>query len=117
MAGRCPVIGKKIWSWEQETKSAMGTLVEWTTRFTMLAKLDYKDSDYACLNYTNKLAALQEMLRRSLANDRGKEMTYHNIISGLAEVKIYFCDPRSPRSVQIKIPMNSWGKIFKKEQI
>jgi transposase, IS30 family len=77
-------------------RSAMGTLVERTTRFTMLVKLDYKDSDYTCLSYANKLGELPEMLRRSLTYDRGKELTYHSIISNLAGVKVYFCDPHSP---------------------
>ena len=77
-------------------KRAMGTLVERTTRFTMLVKLDYKDSDYTCLSYANKLGCLPRMLPRSLTYDRGKELTYHNIITGLARVKIYFCDPHSP---------------------
>ena len=49
-------------------KSAMGTLVERTTRFTMLVKLDYKDSDYTCLSYANKLGILPDMLPRSLCN-------------------------------------------------
>jgi transposase, IS30 family len=77
-------------------KSAMGTLVERTTRFTMLVKLDYKESDYTCLSYANKLSGLPEMLRRSLTYDQGKELTYHSIISNLAGVKVYFCDPHSP---------------------
>jgi IS30 family transposase len=97
------VDGRKIpGHWEGDlimgagNKSAMGTLVERTTRFTMLVKLDYKDSDYTCLSYANKLGALPEMLRQSMSYDRGKELTCHNIITGLTKVKIYFCDPHSP---------------------
>lgn len=97
------VDGRKIpGHWEGDlimgagNKSAMGTLVERTTRFTMLVKLDYKDSDYTCLSYANKLGDLPEMLRRSLTYDRGTELTYHSIISNLAGVKVYFCDPHSP---------------------
>lgn len=76
-------------------KSLMGTLVERTTRFMLSVKLDYKESDCTCLSNANKLNEFPQILCRSLTNDRRSELTEHEIIESLAEVKIYFCDLQS----------------------
>jgi IS30 family transposase len=94
--------------------SAIGTLVERTTRFTMLLHLPPM-SGYArgaCIKngpamagrgaeavrdaIAGKITSLPEQRRKSLTWDQGAEMTQHlklRIQTGLA---IYFCDPRSP---------------------
>jgi IS30 family transposase len=95
-------------------RSAIGTLVERSTRFTMLIHLPREDgfgviprtkngpplAGYGAVAMKNALAAtittLPEQLRRSLTWDRGKEMSAHaqfKIETGLA---VYFADPHSP---------------------
>jgi len=95
-------------------RSAMGTLVERTTRFTMLLHLPpmpghglgHRDKHGPALAghgaeavrdaIAAKIATLPVQLRKSLTWDQGTEMAQHaqlRIDTGLA---IYFCDPRSP---------------------
>ena len=95
-------------------KSAIGTLVERTSRFTMLLHLPPMDG-HGTIEPTKNgpplaghgaeavrdaiaatIGALPEQLRRSLTWDQGSEMAQHaqlRIDTGLA---IYFCDPHSP---------------------
>ncbi|MFL9921631.1 IS30 family transposase [Paraburkholderia fungorum] len=94
--------------------SAIGTLVERTTRFTMLLHLPPMPGHNSGARVKNgpalaghgaeavrnaiaaKIAMLPEHLRKSLTWDQGAEMAQHaqlQIDTGLA---IYFCDPRSP---------------------
>lgn len=93
--------------------SAIGTLVERTTRFTMLLHLPRMDghgqprvkNGPALAGHGAKavrdaiassIARLPEQLRRSLTWDQGSEMAEHvklRVDTGLA---IYFCDPKSP---------------------
>jgi IS30 family transposase len=95
-------------------KSAIGTLVERTTRFTMLLHLPPMDGHAQPHRVKNGpplaghgaeavrdeiarvIALLPETLRRSLTWDQGAEMAQHaqlRVDTGLA---IYFCDPHSP---------------------
>jgi IS30 family transposase len=93
--------------------SAIGTLVERTTRFTMLLHLprmerhgEPRSKDGPALAghgaeavrdaIASSIASLPEQLRRSLTWDQGAEMAQHvrlRVDTGLA---IYFCDPHSP---------------------
>jgi len=93
--------------------SAIGTLVERTTRFTMLLHLPRMEghgqprthngpalAGHGAETVRDAIAAtittLPDQLRRSLTWDQGSEMAQHaqlRIDTGLA---IYFCDPRSP---------------------
>jgi IS30 family transposase len=78
-------------------KSQIATLVERTTRFTMLAPLPHGKTAAAFADaVTPVIAGLPASLRRSLTWDQGKEMALHKQISIAADVKIYFCDPHSP---------------------
>jgi IS30 family transposase len=77
--------------------SAIGTLVERTTRFTMLVHLP---GDHGAVAVRDAISAtiltLPTHLRRSLTWDQGRELMEHAQFSVDTEVAIYFCDPHSP---------------------
>ena len=77
--------------------SAIGTLVERSTRYVMLLHLPGRhgaEEVEAAMRLT--LAELPEQLRRSVTWDQGSEMANHAAISIATGVDIYFCDPHSP---------------------
>ena len=94
--------------------SAIGTLVERTTRFTMLLHLPPMDghgvtprakngpalaghgAEAVREAITGTIAGLPEQLRRSLTWDQGAEMAEHVRLRIDAGLQVYFCDPRSP---------------------
>jgi len=89
--------------WEGDTiagkagKSQIGTLVERSTRFTMLAPLPGgKSADAFADALIPVIAGLPGALRRSLTWDQGTEMHQHARIAVAADCEIYFCDPHSP---------------------
>lgn len=79
--------------------SAIVTLVERTTRYTLLGHLAGRRHDAATVRDT-VLAALADLpphLRRTLTWDQGSEMARHPEIAAiLGTTGIYFCDPHSP---------------------
>jgi len=77
--------------------SAIGTLVERSTRFVMLLHLPQgRDPAAVADAMTEAMSALPGSLRRSLTWDQGKEMAFHARIAAAADLEIYFCDPHSP---------------------
>jgi IS30 family transposase len=77
--------------------SAIGTLVERSTRFVMLLHLDRDHSaDTVAAAMTAKIATLPETLRRTLTWDQGSEMARHAQFSLDTGMDVYFCDPHSP---------------------
>ena len=81
----------------KDGKSAVGTLVERTTRFTLLVPLPAGHDAPAVAQALIPVAGgLPAALRRSLTWDQGKEMAGHAQIAVAADVDIYFCDPHSP---------------------
>ena len=78
-------------------KSHIGTLVERTTRFTMLVPLpDGKSAEAMAGALVPVIGSLPDALRRSLTWDQGKEMSAHRQIAVAADCEVYFCDPHSP---------------------
>ena len=95
-------------------RSAIGTLVERTTRFTMLIHLPRMEgwgveprvkngpalAGYGAEAMRNALATqmttMPEQLRRSLTWDRGKELAQHAQLKIDTGVAVYFADPHSP---------------------
>jgi transposase, IS30 family len=78
-------------------KSAIGTLVERSTRFTILLPLPSPHDVVAFSDaVVTAMTKLPAQLRRSLAWDQGLEMRRHKEISVAADLPIYFCDPHSP---------------------
>ncbi len=94
--------------------SAVGTLVERTTRFTMLLHLPRMEGHGAGPSIKNgpalaghgaeavrdaiarAIISLPEQLRRSLTWDQGAEMSQHARLRIDTGVAVYFCDPHSP---------------------
>jgi IS30 family transposase len=78
-------------------RSAIGTLVERTTRFVMLLHLPNGHSA-AEVNaaMAAKIAELPAALIRSITWDQGAELARHRQFSIDTGVDIYFCDPHSP---------------------
>jgi IS30 family transposase len=78
-------------------RSAVGTLVERTSRFTVLLHLP-TDHTAASVRAAAAEAILElpEAMRRSLTWDQGREMSDHAGFSVDTDVAVYFCDPHSP---------------------
>jgi IS30 family transposase len=77
--------------------TAIGTLVERSTRFVMLFKLPSGiNAESARMGLTQKILTLPESMRRSLAWDQGREMKQHVRFTIDTGVQVYFCDPKSP---------------------
>jgi hypothetical protein len=111
--------------------SAIGTLVERTTRFTMLLHLPpmaghgcgAREKNGPALAghgaeavrdaITRTIATLPEGLRRSLTWDQGAEMTQHARLRIDTGVAVYFCDPHSPlRGLLAAFPSGTGSMAF-----
>jgi transposase, IS30 family len=77
--------------------SAIGTLVERTTSYTMLLHLpDGHGAEKVTPALIARLRQLPDQLRRSITWDQGKELAYHKKVAIGADLTVYFCDPHSP---------------------
>jgi transposase, IS30 family len=77
--------------------SAIGTLVERTTGYTMLVHLpDGYKTEQVRDALTQKIKTIPDILRASLTWDQGAEMGAWKEVSIAADIDIYFCDPHSP---------------------
>ena len=91
--------------------SSIGTLVERTTRFTMLLHLPRLGHDAATKPtpgwtghgaeavrdaITVAMSTLPDQLRRSLTWDQGSELAQHLQLRVDTGLEVYFCDPASP---------------------
>ena len=77
--------------------SAIGTLVERTTNYTLLLHLpEGHGAEQVTAAITQAMAGLPATLRRTLTWDQGKELSGHKQIAEATGLKVYFCDPHSP---------------------
>jgi IS30 family transposase len=77
--------------------SAIGTLVERSTRFTILLHLPHDHTaDSVATAMIEAMNELPAHLRRTLTWDRGSEMAGWQDISLALQAPVYFCDPHSP---------------------
>jgi len=77
-------------------KSAIGTIVERTTRNVILVPLTSTDADTVRKCFAKELKRLPKELRLSMTYDQGKEMSYHKLFTRDTQMKVYFCHPGSP---------------------
>jgi transposase, IS30 family len=84
------IIGKDL-------RSAVGTLVERTTRYVMLLHLpNGRDAQGVEHALRRAIGTLPDELRRSLTWDQGKEMAHHARFTISTGLQVYFCDPHKP---------------------
>lgn len=76
--------------------SAIGTLVERTTRFVILVRMPTKKADVAASAFAGALNAIPVPLRKTLTYDQGKEMAAHTQLALNTGMRIFFADPHSP---------------------
>jgi IS30 family transposase/transposase-like protein len=78
-------------------RSAIATLVERATRYTMLAHLERDhNADTVRDGLINVVKGLPQSLRHTLTWDQGAEMSEHAAFTMATDMKVYFCDPASP---------------------
>jgi transposase, IS30 family len=76
--------------------SVMGTLVERTTRFTLLVPLSKRDSLSVRKAFSREFKSLPIELKQSLTYDHGQEMAGHKLFSRDTKMRVYFAHPRCP---------------------
>jgi IS30 family transposase len=81
----------------KDGKSAIGTLVERSTRYVMLLHLPHgRSAEQVRDAMTATIQTLPASLRRTLTWDQGKEMAQHRQFTIDTGVDVFFCDPHSP---------------------
>ena len=76
--------------------SALGVLVERTTRMIFLVRLKDKDATTVRMAFGRKFKHLPDGLKRSLTYDNGQEMAQHKLFTKNTRIQVYFAHPHSP---------------------
>jgi IS30 family transposase len=77
-------------------RSAIGTLVERTSRFTILARMDGTTPTDALEGFTRRMRRIPPALRKTLTYDQGFEMARHKELAKRLRMQIFFCEPYKP---------------------
>ena len=76
-------------------KSAIGTIVERKSRYTLIIKLKAKNATEVAKMFSKKLNQLNPIFKKSMTYDNGTEMAKHEVITNKTGMKIYFAYPYS----------------------
>lgn len=76
--------------------SAIGTLVERTTRMTFIVKLNNQDAITVRKAFSKEFCQLPSGLRKTLTYDQGREMAQHKLFTKETEIAVYFAHPHAP---------------------
>lgn len=77
-------------------KSAIGTIVERTTRFLLIVPLKGRDAETVRKAFARELKQLPQQVRLSMTYDQGSEMSQHKLFTKATKMKVYFAHPHSP---------------------
>lgn len=80
----------------KDHQSAIGTLVERTTRTVILVHLPAKDAETVRRAFAKEFKKVPKQLAKSLTYDRGCEMSQHKLFTAETEMVVYFAHPHSP---------------------
>ena len=90
-------------------RSAVGTLVERSSRYVLLAKMDGTEAQSALEGFTRILRHVPRCMRQTLTFDHGKEMANHQELAKRLQIDVYCADLHSPW--QLGITENISGLI------
>ena len=77
-------------------QSALGSLVERTTRTTILVPLENRTAETVRKAFTKEAKKLPVHMRLSLTYDQGREMAEHKLFTKDTQMRVYFAHPASP---------------------
>jgi len=77
-------------------KSAIGTIVERTTRFLLIVPLKGRDAQTVRKAFARELKQLPSQVRLSMTYDQGREMCEHKLFTKATKMKVFFAHPHSP---------------------
>lgn len=77
-------------------ESALGSLVERTTRLTLLVPLGAKDAFAVRTAFARTFKSIPREFKKTLTYDRGTEMAQHKLFTEETKIKVFFADPYSP---------------------
>ena len=80
----------------KNNRSALGTLVERTTRTTILVPVKSKNAEHVAKQFAKEAKKLPKQMKLSLTYDQGREMAMHKLFTKITGIKVYFAHPRSP---------------------
>lgn len=80
----------------KNNRSVLGTLVERTTRTTILIPLKNREAETVAKAFAREVKKLPEQMKLSMTYDQGREMAKHKLFTNITGVKVYFAHPRSP---------------------
>ena len=80
----------------RRNKSALGTLVERTTRNTILIPIKNREAETIAKAFAKEVKKLPQQMKLTMTYDQGREMAQHKLFTKITEVKVYFAHPRSP---------------------
>jgi len=92
---------KEVGHWEGDLvigkgqKSAIGTIVERKSRYTLIIKLNSRKADEVAKMFSQKLNQLNKIFKKSMTYDNGIEMARHEKITQNTGMKIFFAHPYS----------------------
>jgi len=80
----------------KNNRSALGTLVERTTRTTLLIPVKSRSAEDVAKAFAREVKKLPKQMKLSMTYDQGREMAQHKLFTKKTGVKVYFAHPRSP---------------------
>jgi IS30 family transposase len=80
----------------KNNRSALGTLVERTTRTTILVPVKNREAETVAKAFAKEVKKLPNQMKLSMTYDQGREMAKHKLFTNITGVKVYFAHPRSP---------------------
>jgi len=80
----------------KNNRSALGTLVERTTRTTILIPIKNREAETVAKAFAKEMKRLPQQMKLTMTYDQGREMAKHKLFTKITGVKVYFAHPRSP---------------------
>lgn len=80
----------------KNNRSALGTLVERTTRTTILVPVKNKEAEVVAKAFAKEIRKLPQQMKLTMTYDQGREMAKHKLFTNITGIKVYFAHPRSP---------------------